>query len=346
MNLIRAVIVACLLCLPALSVRAASTVNLLVPTHREVIRGNITMKASASGTVSAVQFHITQSNTPTEYIYSATNVAGEWQYTWNSSRVVDDTYEVYATAVDASGFSYLSQFVTVTVGNETTSVPDEPDQNVNSNQNTNTPPPPPPVNTNTGTNGNTNSGTNTNTGTNGNVNAPGNANVNSSPGNTNNGLPDGDGDGLPDADEPPAGTDPGNPDSDGDGLTDGFESDQNLPPDRDGGYFPNPSSIPAAYVQYQNGLDNDRDGLDDGIEAVIGTSTSNPDTDGDGVIDGVEFTGGRNPNVAEPADFMADPGKLKLTDDDGGFPWTTSIIFVLIVALFGALGYAMSKRSA
>lgn len=48
-----------------------------------------------------------------------------------------------------------------------------------------------------------------------------------------------------------------------------------------------------------SGLDDDKDGLPNDAEAVVGTDPSNPDTDGDGLNDGDEFAHGSNPLIKD-----------------------------------------------
>lgn len=164
---------------------------------------------------------------------------------------------------------------------------------------------------------------------------------------------DTDGDGVPDAQEAELNTDPALADTDGDGLTDGQEvleiGTSPLAPDTDGdgildgdevaqGTDPldgvvaaeapateppvteDPATVeeaPAAPVGTAG--DSDGDGLEDAIEAELGTDpfdidtdddgstdgdeyfvyqtgTRNPDTDGDGVLDGDEAANGTDPN--------------------------------------------------
>ena len=51
--------------------------------------------------------------------------------------------------------------------------------------------------------------------------------------------------------------------------------------------------------QLPMGLDPDGDGLNNKLEADIGTDPLNPDTDGDGITDGVEYQSGTNPLVRD-----------------------------------------------
>jgi hypothetical protein len=146
---------------------------------------------------------------------------------------------------------------------------------------------------------------------------------------------DDDGDGLTNAQETEAGTDPNLADTDEDGLTDGQEvletgtSPLNADTDGDGvldgdevaqgtdpldgvsGTSPveEPASVEEPIVAEVPTLaetsgvagDSDGDGLEDTIEAELGTDPFDPDTDKDGLTDGDEYysfqTGTRNPDT-------------------------------------------------
>jgi hypothetical protein len=145
---------------------------------------------------------------------------------------------------------------------------------------------------------------------------------------------DSDGDGLTDAEEAELNTDPALPDTDGDGLTDGQEvleiGTAPLAPDTDGDGILDGDEVAqgtdpldgvvaeeapveepvvtddAAAVEEAPAApaaapgDSDGDGLEDAIEAELGTDPFDPDTDDDGLTDGDEYyvyqTGTRNPD--------------------------------------------------
>ncbi len=72
---------------------------------------------------------------------------------------------------------------------------------------------------------------------------------------------------------------------------------------------------PATWLYNPDSTDNDKDGLTDGQELLLGTDPNNPDTDGDGIDDGTEVAMGRNPLVAEVPDPL-DPCTID-ADMDG-----------------------------
>lgn len=143
---------------------------------------------------------------------------------------------------------------------------------------------------------------------------------------------DSDGDGLTDAAEADLNTDPALVDTDEDGLTDGQEALETgtapLAPDTDGDGIldgdevaqgtnpldeiaaeeapaeePPAAEDPAVVAEAPVGVagDSDGDGLEDAIEAELGTDPFDPDTDDDGLTDGDEYyvfqTGTRNPDT-------------------------------------------------
>lgn len=327
-----AIIILFALFLTRSSVSAAMTVSLDAPTQQQDITGSTVFRASTSSLAQSLQFFIIQRSSRATYSYAGVSAGSEWILSWNSTLVADDGYQVYAAAVDAQGNTYLSQFVEIRVGNEAQYQPD-PDTNLNTNQ------PPPSANTNDSPVpdevpvANTNSDTNTNSTT--------NENTNSGPALVQTPPLDTDGDGIPDIQE--IKTDPQNPDTDTDGLTDGYEVNHKLDPTRANQDFPSIANIPSVYLGVSTGVDADHDQLDDGIEKIIGTSPTSPDTDGDGLTDGFEFRSNRNPSVAEPDDTMKQYNSLA-TVAASEFPWLSVLIFVLIVVLFGGLGYALSRQ--
>ena len=134
---------------------------------------------------------------------------------------------------------------------------------------------------------------------------------------------DRDGDGLSEREEATAGTNPNNPDTDGDGASDGVEVLQAqtnpLVFDTDGGGLGDGFEI-AFGLNPRDPLDDtalpdsDEDGLEDLVEAQIGTDPLAPDTDGDGISDGDELAGA----IPWRLDPEVDSNPLDLdTDDDG-----------------------------
>ncbi|MCP4090463.1 MAG: CRTAC1 family protein [Gammaproteobacteria bacterium] len=100
--------------------------------------------------------------------------------------------------------------------------------------------------------------------------------------NTNPNNPDGDGDGLSDGEEVDLGSDPNNPDTDSGGAYDGLEVSIGADP------F-NPADDQDSVT------DTDGDGLNDFVEAQLGTNPVLVDTDGGGVNDGDEVETGNDP---------------------------------------------------
>lgn len=153
------------------------------------------------------------------------------------------------------------------------------------------------------------------------------------------GSPDGDGDGIEDGAEAEIGTDPALADTDEDGLTDGQEADEfgsdplmadtdadgvldgdevaqgtspieagaSAPPDEESTQ-PEEAIAPAeeasapeeSVAEPTTPGDSEGDGLEDAIEAELGTDPFDVDTDDDGLSDGDEYyvyaTGTRNPD--------------------------------------------------
>jgi hypothetical protein len=132
--------------------------------------------------------------------------------------------------------------------------------------------------------------------------------------------PDSDGDLIPDGQEDanrngvvdPGETNPVLADTDGDGWSDGAErgcgtnplSDADVPTDFDGD-----GECDAV------DSDDDDDGLDDDLEAALGTDPLNPDTDGDGLSDGLEVLG--PDGVANSGDEVGTDPRSPDTDGDG-----------------------------
>lgn len=128
--------------------------------------------------------------------------------------------------------------------------------------------------------------------------------------NTDLALVDTDEDGLTDGQEAlETGTAPLAPDTDGDGILDGDEVAQGTNP-LDGiaveeapAEQPPAAEEPAAVAEAPAVVpgDSDGDGLEDAIEAELGTDAFDPDTDDDGATDGDEYyvnqTGTRNPDT-------------------------------------------------
>ncbi|RLC77612.1 MAG: hypothetical protein DRI81_08290, partial [Chloroflexi bacterium] len=77
-------------------------------------------------------------------------------------------------------------------------------------------------------------------------------------------------------------------DTDGDGLSDAWELGKSSIPASEGGQFFDPRDS-----------DTDDDGLDDGMEARLGTNPNNPDSDGDGIGDYAEVKDGWTFTYAE-----------------------------------------------
>jgi hypothetical protein len=165
---------------------------------------------------------------------------------------------------------------------------------------------------------------------------------------SNPNLADSDADGLNDNAELQMGTNPNNPDSDGDGLTDGQEEytyySDALKADSDGDGAPDNIEVanstlpdyPTCFPYVDDGhghnvydydgdgipdaydSDDDNDGINDAIEAQLGTDPRNPDTDGDGFTDGRELNLGLNPLVADAEQALSVQGAANtITDSDG-----------------------------
>jgi len=165
----------------------------------------------------------------------------------------------------------------------------------------------------------------------------------------NNADTDDDGDGLSDDEENEIGTNPLVPDTDGDfycdgpivvagcaGSDDAFPLDDSEWLDTDGDGIGNNADTDDDGDSYDdiwendNGYDpldgcdpnlnsstcdQDKDGLNNGEEIIIGTNETNPDTDGDGFCDGDKGVEGIC--VAGPDDFPLDPAAHLDTDGDG-----------------------------
>ncbi len=107
---------------------------------------------------------------------------------------------------------------------------------------------------------------------------------------------DADGDGLTNAEEAKLGTNPNNPDSDGDGVNDKMDE------------CPTVKGVEKGCPKVDNsGVDTDKDGLSDAMEAKIGTNPNNPDSDGDGLNDGEEVLGKDQASTTPVASKKSDP---------------------------------------
>ena len=107
---------------------------------------------------------------------------------------------------------------------------------------------------------------------------------------------DADGDGLTNAQEAKLGTNPNNVDSDGDGVNDKMDECPMIPGTEKG----------CPEID-NSGVDTDKDGLSDAMEAKIGTNPKNPDSDGDGLNDGEEVLGKDSPSTELVASKKSDP---------------------------------------
>ena len=129
-------------------------------------------------------------------------------------------------------------------------------------------------------------------------------------------LPDTDGDGLEDAAEGRLGGDVTRADTDDDGVGDFVE-------EMISGALDVPEPLPSACSSLSAEaarMDDDRDGLNNCEEALLGTDASLPDTDGDGMPDLIEVTMGTDYLYADPQadgdwDGAADIDEIRIHTD-------------------------------
>jgi len=154
---------------------------------------------------------------------------------------------------------------------------------------------------------------------------------------------DTDGDGLTDTEELALGTDPLSWDSDDDNVSDSLELALGFDPrvnDTDGDGY---SDWAALYRHPFEEWDSDLDGITNGEEQRIGTSSSRADTDSDGVMDPEELEHGLDPRKADTdGDGMDDLQELETIEHDGSVEAARDGLLpylVIAIVLTAALAY-------
>jgi hypothetical protein len=91
--------------------------NVLIPSNGATLTGSQYLDASASGSVTKVEFHLTGGTLNNALIATAVPTYYGWLTGWNTTAVANGTYTLQSVAYYASGASGTSTGTTITVNN-------------------------------------------------------------------------------------------------------------------------------------------------------------------------------------------------------------------------------------